>query len=154
MVIDQDTLLLLGLKTWILNDAEYEYETESDVAVIKYGLDGRQVWDRSFGTKNSDSGVSIDVDSNHGIYVAAYVNGLESLVLRKYTPGGRTLSQTTIAENLDRANDQVKDMAVRQADELYITGQTEHDLGAGFKGGYFDAFLIRLDGKGRQVWVR
>lgn len=154
MVVEQDALLLLGLKSWLWVDTEYEAETDSDVAIIKYGLDGKQLWNKSFGTKNFDSGVSIDVDNKRNVYVAAYLDGLESLVLRKYTPAGRTLSQTTIAENLDRENDQVKDMAVRQTGEVYITGQTEHNLGAGFKGGYFDAFLIRLDGEGKQVWVR
>lgn len=154
MVIDQDALLLLGLKFWLLVDTEYETETDFDVAVIKYELDGKQLWNKSFGTKNFDSGVSIDVDNKRNIYVAAYVNSLESLVLRKYNPTGHTLSQTTIAKYLDRANYRVNDMVVRRAGEVYLTGQTEQNLGAGFKGGYLDAFLLKLDISGKQVWVR
>ncbi len=156
MVIDRDALVLLGLKTWVLQDNEYASEEESDVTVTEYGLDGKRVWNRSFGTKKPDYGISIDVDSKHNIYVVAGFYGVKSLILRKYAPSGRLLSQTMFAGDLRKGGDEsrINDVVVRQADELYITGETKHNLGAGYNGGYLDAFLIRLNGEGRQVWVR
>ena len=155
IVVDQDTLLLLGDKDWILGETEYGYESETDVMMVKYDLGGKQLWDRSFGTREFDQGISLDVDKEHNIYVAAYLDlsKYQSPVLRKYTPAGRLLEQTTI-KNLRQPAASVDDMAVYRAGEFYVTGEATNNLGAGYEGGYSDAFLARIDSEGRRVWLR
>ena len=155
MTVDQNAFLVTKQQECVLEVSEYEYESETNVMVVKYNFDGERLWSRSFGTKEFDLGTALDVDNKHNIYVAACldVSKYQSPVLRKYTSEGHPLEQTVI-NNLKQPAAFVNDMAVYRAGEFYFAGNANRNLGAGYEGGYSDAFLARVDGKGNRVWVR
>ncbi|MBK8176612.1 MAG: SBBP repeat-containing protein [Rhodospirillales bacterium] len=132
----------------------------SDAFVIKYDRDGRTLWTRQPGTTAMDraNGVATDPDGN--IYVVGetwgalggtFKGGYSDAFVIKYDRDGRTL-WTRQPGSPER--DWASGVATDAAGNVHVVGTTTGLLGGPKKGdfGDFDAFIIKYDRDGRNVW--
>ncbi len=69
-----------------------------DVFLAKFNQDGKRVWIRQFGTKNTDRPAGLAIDSNNRIYVLSD-EGLNNFVIRKFGMGGGLLKTKSVTLN-------------------------------------------------------
>lgn len=133
---------------------------ETDGFVGKFTPAGTQVWLRTFGTSQPDAAGAITFDTTGNVFVGGSTAGVfanntgsgqRDLYLRKMTPNGTALWTRQLGSSAD---DGLNRVAVGPDGELYLSGTTGGDLGAGNQGGT-DAFLMKLaNADGSQAWVR
>lgn len=152
LVLKGDALWITGEKGWVTSAPGGSYSDQTDIFVTRYLLDGTPRWTKVFGTSGqSDAALGVDIDANATAFAAYLPPRGYPLVVKKIAGSGALLGQSGVAAE---AYKRFADFALYAGSELYFSGETTRNLGAGFKGGYSDAFLLRTDGQGRQVWVR
>jgi len=122
---------------------------DADIIVVKYDMDGNQIWNRTWGGANLDSGEGIDVDSTGNIYVAGYTESFggsdSDMVLIKYDIDGNQIwNRTWGGSNDDGAYDVVTD----SSDGIYIVGYTKSYAVMGVR----DICVVKYDSSGSQIW--
>ena len=144
-------LYATGYKTY------FEGTVPSDAYAAKFSLDGSVLWDKTFGTTESDWGTGVTADGSGNAYITGQTFG--ALVgrnagewdgfVRKYDPSGKVVWTKQFGS---AGRDTPEDIVAYNGSELYLIGSTNGKLGPAHRGGY-DAFLRRLDGSGRVVWT-
>lgn len=124
----------------------------SDGFLYKFDVSGQLLWQRFVDAATTDHiyGVASDVEGS--AYVIGMSRGsphvdLTPIFVKKYRSDGALM--------WERRYHGTKgwDIDVMSPSEIYIVGQTDRDLGAGYHGN-LDGFLRRLNSTGIVVWTR
>ena len=116
----------------------------------RFDGDGNGVWSREFGTINEDLATNVAVDGAGDIYVAGRTDGAfpgqvnfggEDVYVRKFGRDGQEIWTYQFGSN---ANDNVRDIMLDGAGNLYLVGLTKGALAGQEHLGLSDAFLIKL----------
>jgi hypothetical protein len=133
--------------------------------IIKYDSDGEEIWTRQFGTSDESDVVAIGVstDSLGDVYVVGDTDGTlpgqtregdDDVFLSKYSTDGEEIwtrqfgtSDTEFVAGV--STDSSGDGSV------YVVGTTHGTLpGQTHEGGGTDAFIIKYDSDGEEIWTR
>lgn len=130
---------------------------QKDGFIAKYNSEGGLQWQDQFGTSGTEEVTGVTVDHDLNVYVFGQTNntigdqrfGRVDVFIRKYnsqgdvqwtkqygTSGGDYPSRITVDENSN----------------CYAIGKTTGDWATESEGSY-DAFLLKLDSEGKQIWV-
>ena len=134
----------------------------SDAWLAKYDPDGQRLWLQQIGTASDDAGHGIAVDAQGHVYVAGYTHGdLEAsgstdtdadAWLAKFDNAGTRLFLKHIGS---RADDVAYDVAVDAFGNVYVGGYTRGRISSNSEDrGSKQIWVMKLDGKGNQVWIR
>lgn len=143
LAIDYNNNTYIVGETWSFGAGYY------DVFLVKYNSTGNQQWNLTWGYSNkSDYGNDITLDSNNSIYVVGRVNdiftGDEDAFIAKFDSDGNQLWNKTWG-GIDV--DYSYGVAVDKNNNSYLAGSTD-SFGAGSR----DAFLVKFDSDGNQIW--
>jgi len=131
----------------------------ADAYLIKFDSSGNQVWSRQVGTSESDRGWGVAVDSLGNAYISGSTKGNfsgfsnqgeQDAYVVKFNAVGTQLWAHQIGTEYDDISEAV---AVDSSGNVYISGLTKGGL-EGANAGLFDAFLVKFDSSGNQVWTR
>ncbi len=151
LIVQGDSLWLLGQKVWVINPDPDNYQEETDILLTKYNLDGNRLWSKNFGTSSPDEASSFDVDSTGNTYVYDIQDDSQPYKITKFAPSGTKLTQTSL--NF-RNPVFLGEFSLYSANEFYFLGETGNDVGAGYQGGVSDLVLLKTNGMGQTAWVR
>ncbi len=130
---------------YVVGTLDYFGLRAGDAFLAKYDIWRTQLWNTTWGGSDSDVGSGVTVGSD--IYVvgttASFGAGSRDAFLAKYDGDGHQIWNTTWGGPDD---DWAYGVAV-SGEAVYITGET-----ASFGAGFVDAFVVRFDGDGYQVW--
>jgi hypothetical protein len=152
-----------GTSVVLDNNSEYLYfigETDSfgaggnDGFLVKYDLDGNQVWNRTWGGYQDDAGFRIAVDDLGNCYIAGIIDSNSddyfsgNAFLIKFDSVGTPLwNQTLGGPSIDVA----ADVAIDSGNNCYLA--CIFGFGAGFDFTYF-IFIAKYTTGGTQLWNR
>lgn len=119
---------------------------ESVNYLAKYSAQGKTLWRKTF--RQSEYGwraedVAADPQGNVVVSLSDYY---DRGILEKYTASGVKLW----SKALDKP---VQDVSVHGTSAIYVTGATTRKVN-GVNHGNEDGYLLRLDGSGKQTWIR
>ncbi len=156
MQVAGNTIYVAGSKTYNYENPDSE---ERDAFVGKYTLGGVPQWQKTFGTRSSDSALGLSADTNGSFYVTGYTCGSLGgsvdpggcdVFLRKYNGSGAALWTKQIGSP---GNDYGEAVAAYSSSELYLGGEVGGALAdTTYRGGQ-DGFLRRTDGQGNRRWT-
>ena len=144
------------------------YPGTHDVFIMKFDRNGNQRWVRQYGTIGDDLALGIARSSIGELYISASTTGVfnsgtrppnvaaggvDALVLKTNVGGTLRWSYQFGTAGDDRASG----ITARGISEVYVVGSTEGDLdGVGSQVHHLgrDAFIMRLNRLGRQLWLR
>ncbi len=126
--------------------------------LIKFDADGNELWTQVTGTTEDDRCHALAVDSKGNAYIAGSTEGdldgdnagQRDVFLTKFDPDGN--EQWTLQMGTEK-EDYANSLLIDADDNLYLGGTTRGDLCELSQGDY-DAFLIKLDPYGNEVWAR
>jgi Beta-propeller repeat len=130
----------------------------TDAWVIKFDGQGRRLWKRQPGTRNGDGAFGVATDADGNVYIVGESDGalggpnkggVDAWVI-KFDGDGRELWSRQPGT---RADDLARGVATHKDGNVYVVGQTLGALGGPNKGGV-DAWVIKFDGDGRELWSR
>lgn len=135
-----------------------ETTLNNDAFVVKYNNNGQELWRQQIGNPSLDEqpyGITVDPAGNVYITGSTYdalpasggQGGYSDAFLAKFSSDGQFLWEHRFgSENNDTAYAIVAD----RAGALYVTGESKGYGSNNLQGG--DAFLIKFDGSGTQLW--
>jgi hypothetical protein len=115
-----------------------------------FDVDGNNIWNHEFGTIDEDFATNVVVDNNGDIYVAGRTGGTfpgqvnfggNDVFLRKLSSDNKEIWTYQFGSS---AGDNVRDMMLDDAGNLYLAGRTNGVLAGQEQQGLSDAFLIKL----------
>ncbi|MCH7603365.1 MAG: SBBP repeat-containing protein, partial [Planctomycetes bacterium] len=129
-----------------------------DVYLARYNAAGAQLWIKQFGTGATDFPDGITTDGAGGVIVAGSTDGSlggpnaggRDIFLARYDGAG---NQLWIRQFGSTSSDNANGLATDDAGGAMVTGLTFGVIVAGAPGSG-DAFLVRYDGDGNQLWAR
>ena len=122
----------------------------SDVYLIRTDASGSEEWSQTFGGSASDYGQSVQLTSDGGYIIAGYTSsygaGSSDVYLIKTNANGDSLWTRTFG-----GSSSDKGYSVQQTTDggYIIVGRT-----TSFGAGDYDAYLIKTDGSGNELWTR
>jgi Beta-propeller repeat len=128
----------------------------SDAWVIKFDSDGRRLWSRQPGTTDEDEALGVATDTDGNVYVVGSTfgalggpfKGVQDAWVIKFDGNGRRLwGRQPGTSNGDSATG----VATDTDGNVYVVGTTFGALGGSNKG-ITDAWVIKFDGDGHQLW--
>jgi len=133
-----------------------------DVLVAKYSSQGTLLWQKQFGSTNTDSVSDIATDSLGNIYITGTtygqlpgntsLGGSGDAFVAKYNAQGTLLWQKQFGSN---ERDNPNALAIDSEGYIYITGKTNGTLPNNtFLGGYSDAFIAKYNQQGTLIWQK
>ena len=122
---------------------------EYDAYLSKFDSAGNELWTTQIGTSSDDDSRSVAVDVSGNAYISGYTRGdlggpnagFNDAVLSKFDSAGAEVWTTQIGTS---SNDSSLSVAVDASGNVYISGETDGDLGGPNAGGY-DAFLVKYE---------
>ncbi len=119
-----------------------------DAFLVKYDPSGNQLWNETWGGADYDYGKGVAVDGSGNAYLAGETNSFgagyyDDAFLVKYDPSGNQLWYETWG---DIYSDYGEGVAVDGSGNAYLAGGTYR------AGGRDDAFLVKYDSSGNQLW--
>ena len=141
---------------------------DNDQALVaKFDSDGELTWQREFGTDQDESARSVIVDEVGNVYVAGTTTGSldgntnageTDVFLTKFSNVGEQLwTQQLGTPEVDGGSIQFrKDVHLARDGEgsIYLAGTTEGDLNGNTNAGRQDAFVVKFDDQGQEIWTR
>ena len=144
----------------------------TDIFISKISPDGTTLWVVAAGGTSSDRGLGIAVDNNFNVIVSGFFSGSinfgngvsinsnsgsQDAFVAKYSSSGTILWAKSggSSGNGDRAND----VAVDNSGNVFITGQFSGEASFGSLSltslnNTIDAFIVKYDPDGNEVWAR
>ncbi len=117
-----------------------------DALLVKYASNGTQLWNTTWGGASNDYGYAV-ANASDGVYIVGTRYGFApnyfELLLAKYDSSGNLLWDTSWGGT---GYEYAFGVAVA-SDGIYVTGKTNS-----FGGGSMDAFLVKFDSIGNQLW--
>ena len=134
----------------------------ADAFLTKYDNAGNLLWSRQIGTSSPDVSNSVVVDASGNAYISGYTGGslggpnagYADAFLTKYDSAGNLLWTRQFGAEYD---DNGCSVAVDSMGNAYISGYTDSFYGSFIpedENEYRDAFLIKYDIAGNQLWSR
>jgi hypothetical protein len=129
----------------------------ADAYLVKFDAAGNRQWAQQFGTPSVETSRSVTADASGNAYVAGYTfgdlggpsGGAQDAYLVKFDAAGNELwSHQAGLEGREYAYA----VAVDDAGGVFLGGHTTSDFG-GPSAGSYDAFLVKLDEAGNELWV-
>lgn len=137
-----------------------EIRGESDLVLIRYDSNGKEVWSRVLGAAGEANGASVAVDNSGNIVVAGSVKGVlggtsdlggeDSLVVKFNAAGVEQWAQRFGAAGDDRAN------AVTIGDDgtIYVVGEARGSFGGMSHQGVLDGYVRAIGSNGNVLYTR
>jgi hypothetical protein len=132
----------------------------TDIAVIKYDVNGTKIWSRQLGTAGNDIVHHVAVGTGGNIYIAGQTTGAfaghlnaggNDAFLAKYDAAGTLLWTRQFGTALyDAANG----ITVAATGEVYLAGETDGALPGQVSAGDSDVFVAKYDAAGTLLWTR
>ena len=123
----------------------------TEYATIKYDPDGQQLWvNRYNGPREHNEPVALAVDNFGNVYVTGQSegsNGYPDYATVKYDPEGNQLWVARY-KGADKSYDYPKDMALDNAGNVYVTGESGI-----FGSNGSDYATVKYNSEGHQLWV-
>ncbi len=115
-------------------------------------------WTRQLGTSESDFGTSVAIDGDGNVFMAGFTfgsigkpnAGISDGFVSKYDPAGNLQWAKQFGTS---SYEPTVDIGVDGTGNIYLTGQTGGSFD-GMNAGSSDAFLIKLDAMGEELWAR
>jgi hypothetical protein len=132
---------------------------ELDAYVIKYDASGTQQWVYQLGTMGSDRAVALASGGDDSIFVAGNTGGViagqtgsgdDDAFIAKIGPDG---TEQWVRQFGSAALDGITGLSVDSTGGVYASGVTDGELD-GTTHGLSDAFLVKYDAEGAQLWIR
>jgi len=101
-------------------------------------------WNQTWGGINDDFASGVAVDGNNNIYLSGYTY-FDALLVRYDPAGNQIWNRTWGGPNFDSASG----VAVDGSNNIYLSGSTQS-----FGSGDQNAFLVKYDPAGNQIWNR
>ena len=131
----------------------------ADIFLTKYNQHGDHVWSRQIGSTADDVSFAVTTDSQGNTYVTGFTQGIlhgESnaggldVFLIKFSSQGRELWRRQLGSAGDETG-----LAITTDEEanVYLTGQTNGNLGDFINKGGKDLFIAKYDAQGEQQWI-
>ncbi|MBA4717734.1 MAG: SBBP repeat-containing protein [Nitrosopumilus sp.] len=120
----------------------------ADGFIVKYDINGNELWTKQFGGTFNDLASDITVDSLDNVYVAGSTNGdlfetsagnNDAFIVKYDTNGNELWTKQFGSSMLDVGGNLVVD----SLDNVYFTGNTRGDLFGTNEGGFDDIFLLK-----------
>jgi hypothetical protein len=133
---------------------------EQDAFLRKYDASGTELWTRQFGTRNTEGGQAVSVDTDGSIYVAgrtfgAFPNqvnaGGPDAYVSKFDGEGNEIWTRQFGTS---AVDVATSVSADGAGILYVGGSTSGTLPGQLSAGSVDAFVRKYDGAGVERGTR
>lgn len=132
-----------------------------DAFIRSYDPSGKERWTRQFGAAGGDFAAAVAVDDLGNAFVAGSSGGeitpiaqrpqvTISPFVRKFGPGGNRLWERRFHIN---GFAEFSDAAVDSQGSLYVAGWVSGAASGQAQIGGTDAFVIKIDGDGRNVWT-
>lgn len=128
----------------------------TDGFIAKYDSDGLLLYSKNFGTTLEESVTGVALDSSGNIYVTGSTNGdfsstaiggLDAFLVKFSNDGTQVLSKNFGTASDDHA----AALLITGTDNIWITGDTEGDLGNG-NTGHTDGFVAKFDTSGALLY--
>ena len=116
--------------------------------VAKFDNAGNLLWNKKYGVPEFNDSNAVRADSVGNVYVAGRTVG--GAFLKKLDSQGDTLWTKNFGVN---GNDWANGLAIDASDNVYVSGLTGGAIG-GPTAGSVDAYLMKLDGAGNELWTR
>jgi hypothetical protein len=154
---DSGNIYLTGVTNATLNTSNLDDPlTNGDAFIAKYDSNGNELWFDSVDSGGSDTARRLALDAAGNVYVVGQTNGtlpgqtskggVDAFIAKYSTTGNRVwLKQVGTA-----ALDEAQSVAVDNAGNVYVTGETEGSLFGNNLGGS-DAFVVKYTAAGREV---
>ncbi len=132
----------------------------TDVYLIKYGLDNTLKWARQLGSTGNENAQSIVIDKNGSVYISGISdgsfdgksnNGLNAIYITKFDYNGN--KKWTRLYGTNGSEDRLG-LAVNYNNQLYITGTTNGNLNGEINNGLFDGFISEFSPNGEIIWTQ
>ncbi len=129
-----------------------------DAFLTKFDTSGNELWTQQIGTATDDQSYSVALDASGNAYISGSTQGdlggtnaggVDAFLVKFDTSGNELWSQQIGTASSDRS----RSVAVDASGNVYISGYTYGDLG-GANAGDGDAFLIKLDSSGNELWTQ
>jgi hypothetical protein len=131
----------------------------TDFFIVKFSLDGNYLWSIQTGTTGTDNCYGIFADES-GLYACGRTTGnlyghtnlgLADAFIAKYTPDGDTVWTRQFGTALTENGYEI----TGNETGLYMSGATAGIFpGQVYAGGSNDAYLVKYDREGNQLWLR
>jgi hypothetical protein len=119
--------------------------------VRKFDSNGQELWSTYAGIPRNDYGEAVALDASGAAYVTGYFhndsNRYDAYLAKIDSSGNKLWDRRMGTEE----NDQSYAVAVDSAGDVYISGTTLGSLG-GPSIGYRDAFVVKFDSDGQEIW--
>ena len=119
-----------------------------DIFLAKFNKDGKALWVRQFGTKNTDRFAGLAIDSNDRIYVLSD-EGANNFVVRKFSVAGSLLKNKSVTLN-NRPSIEPEAITVDNLNKVIVL--TDWNNSGNGKGR--DVRLFKYNSKLKQIWQR
>ncbi|MCT7997214.1 SBBP repeat-containing protein [Laspinema olomoucense] len=144
---------------------------QSDAFVVKYDTQGNQIWMQRLGTAAEDQARSVATDAAGNVYIAGITQGSldgntnagsTDVFLTKYDASGVKLWTRQFGSaasegmvSLSGVGNELRNvqLSIDSEGNIYLSGTTEGDLNGNTNGGGQDAFLVKYDPNGTQLWT-
>lgn len=140
--------------------AGQEIKGESDLVLMRYDSNGKQVWSRVLGAAGEANGASVAVDSAGNIVVAGSVKGglggtndlggEDSLVVKFNAAGVEQWAQRFGAAGDDRANS----VTIGDDGTIYVVGEARGSFGGMTNQGGLDGYVRAIGADGSVLYTR
>jgi hypothetical protein len=134
--------------------------SNNDTFVIKLSASGSQLWLQQFNFLDDDRANGITTDSSDNIYISgetsgslfgnSNVGGIDCYVA-KYDVNG---SQLWVKQFGTSSEDHSTGVNAEKSGNVYVTGYSSGSLPGNSNLGSNDAFVVKYDGSGNQIWVK
>ncbi len=132
----------------------------ADIYLTKYDNCKNKLWTKQWGTASYENGEGITTDITGNVYVVGYTDGgldgnsfsgdSDAFITKFDNNGNKLWTKQIGTSSYDRANS----VSVDENKNIYITGYTSGNLNGNTLLGNYDAFLIKLDENGNNLWTK
>lgn len=132
----------------------------ADTFVVKCNSMGTKLWTRQFGTVDADGAEGIAVDGTGNVYLTGLAQGILNIdtadatgdaFVAKYDSAG---VERWIKRFGTASDDYAWDIAADVGGNVYVTGFTQGSLDANTLAKLSDAFVVKYDSTGTELWTR
>ncbi len=131
---------------------------DRDVFIVKFDKTGNKVWHKWLGSNNNDSAQALSTDADGNIYLAGETSGalfsetnkgVQDAFVVKYDKTGNKVWHKWLGSS---SYDTARALATDTNGNVYLAGATKGAFFSETNEGYNDAFVVKYDKTGDEVW--